>query len=427
MSAILTYRPYLAYRRKLDVFLRRHDESGYAPSAVVRESLALPSVGVLLETQAAIEGLNTFIGKTENSLQGRIANGPTINEYIEAREQNSLAIIYEFEDYHESSLEEISTAAEILPFLYLLRDELVAIYTFANDYLLDGELKYDNAELLREKEEAELNTLIELDGRQSAPLDLLSEENHVKQFCQGKAGFAFTAIEDLDNTLGRKTGSRYYGAIQDIVHFTATDERLRDSLERTGTESKQLKKRVEVPKDYEQIEATHVSRFRKYQERTSDAKHRTVRLMNQDKTLSLLEKLSEMQEKKIHNKHVIRWIERHEPQSPTDPIHIYIEDLIEGVEETNDYCEQLTNDLYSVLELSYNQVDDYLDSLQEKKDIRSLYHSLAMIKENYNPGSADPLKETERFLRHYDVGGGEQETMQLHGDDFHTGDFYEET
>lgn len=427
MSAILTYRPYLAYRRQLDVFLKRHDESGYAPSAVVRESLALPAVGVLLEAQAAIDGLNKFTERIENSLQGKIANGPTIGEYIEAREKKDLSVIYEFEDYHEASLEEISTAAEALPFLYLLRDELVAIYEFTNGYLLDGELKHDNAEILRQKEEAELEALIELDGRQSASLDLLSEENHVKQFCQGKARFAFTTVEQLTDTLDRKTGSRYYGATQDIVHFTATDERLKDSMNTTGSTSKQLRKRVEVAKDFEQIGMAHVARFRKYQERTSDAKHRTVRLMDQDRTIALLEKLSTIQEQKIHNKHVIRWIERHEPQSPTDPLHIYIEDLLEGIEETNDYCEQLTNDLYSVLELSYRQVDDYLDSLQEKKDIRSLHHSFTMIKENYNPGSTDPLKETERFIQHYDIGGGEQEVQQLHGDDYHTGDYYEES
>lgn len=400
MSNFLEYRPHLDYKRRLKAILRNYQgeqvpeemkhegdadlipaigseerasdrlgsfvdvpntentsnvRNGYVPSQVIKETVDLTPTDTLIAFMETKGKIATLVDKIAENLRQDVTSRPSIDEYIKAREQNNVDVIYTFEDYHTENLEG-STAAEVLPILFQLQDELDVLADFLGKTFYPDELQQDliyltdQLDRLRTNEERQIQQLIEEDVQIRLDEDRLKEQNHLLDFLYKRAAGVGDFADELDEMLFESPATVYQGSGMGIAQLAASNSAL-----------------------HREFVKQNERRFDREAKNALDAAQRMSRLANPSYKKRLLEETARLQKDKLESRDALSALYLANPLSESDPLNIYILNLLEDIQALKDECDGLVEDLYRINDMEELQNVDYLESLGGKKDCRSLH------------------------------------------------------
>lgn len=401
MGNFLEYRPQLEYKRRLQAILtsfeeefnedvedagtfppeeppRIYIEPSYTPSETLQEAIEITPTDVLTSYSQAKQKVETLINKIVENLKSQVTISPSIDEYIKAKEENDMDVVYAFEEQHSDHLEGL-TEAEVLPILLHFQEELETLESFIGPYLfpdaLSHEMNYliEHIDHLRQEEEATLKHWVELEQQfslesqqltslesnpVSQPLSLdideIRERNHILYFLFQRMDALYGFAEEVESILEQTPSSLYH----------ESGDRIFDVL----TQQSQL--RGELAEIVEQ-------RFERHRKNAEDAYRRMIRLVSHRYKRKLLEESVKWQNTKLRRRSVVELIQAMNPHDEGDPMNLFFMNVLEEIESSNQLADSLVEDLYKVLELERLQMIDYLVSLEGKHQCRILHQLLS--------------------------------------------------
>lgn len=374
MSIILTYRPRLRYQKQLAaILIDREETQGYRPPAPIQDYIRLSPVNVLENLYEAQNELAFLSNDLKTSLAGKIADAPTIDEYIKGKEENDYNALFDFEDYHSLNIQG-NTAAEMVPIIDNLEEEISCLIDFFNTAFFNGEASEGTLDDLHEQEEKNLSDLM---THRNYDLDAISEDNHLTNYLNQKADMAKDVAAGVEGLLSGFLDETYTGSTDQIGLSI-----------------------VEAPNMITRLKQAVAARFTKHTRTSEDAKQRMKRVADKDFKCDLLNDVRRLQQQKLDNRLTISWVEEHQIAQQGSGLDLFHYDLLEGVQESNSECEDLLNDLYKMITLDQNQYGDYMEALQEKKACRDLLALIEDIEQNYDFDSDQHTAQISQMIGH---------------------------
>lgn len=396
LSKFLDYRPDLKYEKKREIELDERNYSELNPGDTLTEDLTrfvkpsqirgyIPSPAIMdaieVTPTQALSGLHglkgllaDIIADIVKDLRNNRAIMPSVDDYILARQNNDTGTRYAFEDNHAWNIEG-DTAAEALPVLLHMQEEADALFDFLNDELFGGQADMNHFDDLVKDEEERLRNLILADQTGQADTDALQEDCHLLDYVNEKVGVLSVQAEIIDDIVRDTINDSYGGQAVEIVE-ALSDSSLLDSV-------------TEV----------NEARFDKEAKESEDAKSRLARLSGTEQKMALLKKLRELQKKKLKNRKLLDWMEKKNLEGH-DPMMFFLLDVLEGVQEINNQCEMLTNDLYAIVSLEDAQLDDFSNTLRKKNAARQINSVAKDMKQNFKFNDKDARAQAEKFVKH---------------------------
>ena len=394
MGNFLEYRPQLEYKRRLQAMLtpseeefnenvedadsfpseeppRIYIEPSYTPSETLQEAIEITPTDVLTSYSQAKQKIDALIHKIMENLKSQVTISPSIDEYIRAKEENDMDVVYAFEEQHSDYLEGL-TEAEVLPILLHFQEELETLESFIGPYLFPGALSHEinylieHIDHLRQEEEATLKYWVELEQQSSSesdqeqqqePLldtDEIRERNHILYFLSERMNVLYGFAEEVESILEQTPSSVHHGSGDRIFQILSQQSYLREELAQI-------------------IE----QRFERHRKNAEDAYRRMLRLVSHQYKRKLLEELVKLQNTKLRRRSVVQMIQAMNPDDEGDPINLFFMDVLEEIESSNQLADNLVEDLYKILQLEHLQTIDYLVSLEGKQQCRNLHRLLS--------------------------------------------------
>lgn len=383
MSNFLEYRPHLEYKRTLQAVLRSYqadefaeftggdddqpesqleqlpsdqlEKNGYVPSQAIKEAVDLTPTDTLVKFTDTKNKITTIVGQIVENLRKDVTVLPSVDEYIKAREENDTDIIYEFEDFHSDNIEG-STAAEVLPILIDLGEEIEYLGEFLGEQFFPDELTQDldyldeQLDRLQNEEEAKMTELIEQDVNSELDEDLLKEENHILHFLAERADTVGDFVEEVEALITATLENIYYESGKKIAELITSQSTFKT-----------------------EISKLNLRRFNKQKKNTADAARRMKRLVNKEYKRLLLENTVALQQEKLASKAALTAFYGANPEAEDDPMNLFFMDMVEGIRDMKEEADALVEDLYRITELEVYQNNDYLTSLEQKNTTRQMY------------------------------------------------------
>jgi hypothetical protein len=383
MSNFLEYHPHLTYKRKLEAILEDYEtedvsmghpqgveqkspsdlleKNGYVPNEAIRERVDATPTDVIVNMAEAKTKIATLVDKIVEKLKEDVTKPIHIDDYMKAKEENNKDITYAFEDFHSDNIEG-STAAETLPVLKDLEEELNSLGEFAGSNLfpqeLDNDLDYlaSQIERLEKEEEAEVSQLIEADKNGLLDVDPINEKNHILHFLSNRAESISKLTEDVD---------RIISASSESIHGKS-GSRIKD----IATNHTSLRK---------EFHKLNLRRFLQETKNAYDARQRMLRLVDKSYKRKLLDEVVKFQEEKLKSRDSLSALYQLNPDDEGDPLNIYLFELVDDIQRVKDTCDSLVEDLYKIVDLEHLQMMDYLMSLEGKNVCRQVNSIISSI------------------------------------------------
>jgi hypothetical protein len=360
---------------ELKQFLQEQRVGRSRVSPAILEALQITPLDVFEALTQAHSIASTLVDNLIASLQGKLAIGPSIDDYIQGRAQQDLDIMSAFEQYHALDING-NTVAEVVPLMLNLRDELDLLTQYANEQLFNGDANMNDIKALRAQEQVEHQHLIQLDKTRSADLSKLSEGNHFKHYLHSKAEASIEFMQGLTAVLNKSLDDHYGGALVSVITAMVTNSSILDS-----------------------VQSSSDSRFNTHAANSEDAQIRLARTVSTEDKLILLDQVSQAQALKLKNEGILKWIEQNNPKTEDDPMNIFYFELVEGIIASNNNCDLLVQDLYKMIQIEEIQLGDYVTSLDAKKASRETFQTVSNLKEGYDFNNKDTGKQVAAFLR----------------------------
>lgn len=331
-------------------------------------------------TTELLSNIDNATSGLENCLTNQVTpGGVNFSDYQSAVEEKNFPVIDDYENHNCSSLNG-KIQAEIYSTLKDIKTEFQDFRDFLNEYLLDDQARYDNMSVIRKKELEVIDQIIVEDIKNPGTPDLTS--------LGFKALIAKAAKDRTQNALQFTNNA--------IIVSSLT------SKETFGGEPTDLvKELVNIPQNIlQEFKVICEINFAKQVDISNEIRRRITRLGSPDlKQMVNIEAVKIGKLKSQTSASIINWAGQNDIDEASSPMSVFLEGLIEVLEDIDEAYSNQILDLYKHNELDRLQKEDYILALKEKKKARQMYNITKEILDKFDFDDSNRERQIKRFIQ----------------------------
>ncbi len=368
---VIEYRPTIGITTEVVAKVEKKSEAVFKPTVLANRASQILGADVLDSLLASLSKASEL----QKLLDKSLSSYPAYREYKSAAQQGDSLWKREVQ---ENQIKDLSgrPVMDVVPLLEALAPEMERYLDYINKELFDGAADYSNPELVRVKEEKDVNVIFlqESEGK-NIDYDALRARIQFMAIANEKVGMFRNYLDLIDGYLMTKTKDIVDGDTKGLVYY--------------------MSKMIDSPSSSAVKEAM-MSEFRRTADQAILALHNMDRICDRGFREMLDQKISEVRKKMDEvYRPLLPFIKDDTMDSVgAEPLRMV---LLRGAEQVKDTYEGLLTEQLTTIMQVQEQMLILFDYLKEKKAAQLLYTVFDTVSEEYDPSNPD--KEVNRLIR----------------------------